>query len=88
MTVEEVIITYSEHCCDLLLDGYRLDVKIYKTNKDPSWILEVINEYGTSTVWDEPFNSDGDALRVFEDTVDEEGISAFLTALEQTHTLH
>jgi hypothetical protein len=60
-----------------LLDGYRLELKVYKTNKDPSWVLEVTNEYGTSTLWDEPFSSDGDALRAFEDTVEEEGINAF-----------
>ena len=40
--------------------------------------VEVINENGTSTVWDELFDTDSAAYAAFQSTVEEEGMSAFL----------
>ena len=40
--------------------------------------LEVVNERGTSIVWDDPFASDRDADAAFRDTLAREGIEAFL----------
>lgn len=38
-------------------DGYVLDVQIYRSGID-DWILEVVNEKGTSIVWDGTFDTD------------------------------
>jgi hypothetical protein len=51
---------------------------IYRLEHDPQWALEVVNENGTSTVWDNLFDSDEKASEAFELTLREEGISAFL----------
>ena len=35
-------------------DGKRVDVRIYRLEHDRDWMLEVVNDQGTSTVWDVP----------------------------------
>jgi hypothetical protein len=60
------------------VDGHWLSVEIYRTAIDPAWILEVENEFGTLTTFNEPFLADGLAWRAFEDLVAERGLAAFL----------
>jgi len=79
---EEPEIAMSDLCADVEVDGHFLAVDIYKSDVDPDWILEVINEFGTSTVFDEPFLADGLAWQQFKKTVKEEGLAAFLTKKE------
>jgi hypothetical protein len=88
MTDSDPEIIYSEHCCDLMFEGHRLELHIYKTEEDPAWVLETVNEFGTSTVWDEVFISDGLALRAFEKACAEEGLKAFLTEEELKQRVH
>jgi hypothetical protein len=57
-------------------------------NIDPGWILEVVNEFGTSTVFDDPFIADGLAWQQLEKTVKEEGLAAFLTKKEKRQLFH
>jgi hypothetical protein len=61
-------------------DGVRLDIQIYRIATERGWTLEVVNERGTSTVWDDPFDTDRDADAAFRDTLAREGIEAFLDA--------
>lgn len=79
---DDVEIIFSDLCADVEIDGHFLTVEIYKTTADPSWILEVINAFGTSTVFDDPFIADGLAWQQFEKTVKKEGLSAFFTKKE------
>lgn len=58
--------------------GYSLQVEIYRLDRDKTWTLEVVNEEGTSIVWDEQFASDRLADAMFKDTLAKEGIAAFL----------
>ena len=60
------------------VDGVTVVVNIYRLEHDPQWALEVVNEVGTSTVWDVPFDTDEEANDAFQLTVDEEGMEAFL----------
>ena len=60
------------------VDGVTVVVNIYRLEHDPKWALEVVNEIGTSTVWDAPFDTDEEANDAFQLTVDEEGMEAFL----------
>lgn len=60
------------------IDGVTVDVKIYRLEDDPQWALEVVNEEGTSTVWDDLFDTDDEAYAAFQLTVEEEGMRAFL----------
>jgi hypothetical protein len=44
-------------------DGdHRIRICIYRLAKDTAWTLEAVAEDGTSTVWDESFVSDEEAL--------------------------
>jgi uncharacterized protein len=58
--------------------GHRLRIDIYRLEHEAVWTLEIINEKGTSTVWEEPFPSDQAALDEFHRTLKEEGVVAFL----------
>ncbi len=60
------------------IDGVTLHVSIYRLEHDAQWTLEVVNDVGTSTVWDSPFDTDAEALEAFELTLDDEGVEAFL----------
>ena len=60
------------------LQGASVEVKIYRLEHDPKWAMEVVNENGTSTVWDNLFDTDDEALQAFQLALDEEGIDAFL----------
>ena len=55
-----------------------VEVHIFRLESDEQWTLEVINEAGTSTVWEDTFATDKLALEVFNRTVDTEGMSTFL----------
>lgn len=60
------------------IDGSTLKVMIYRLEHDPNWALEVVNEQGTSTVWDDFFDTDDEALQAYELTLEAEGAEAFL----------
>jgi hypothetical protein len=87
-TNDDVEVIFSELCADVEIDGHLLTVEIYKTDIDPSWILEVVNEFGTSTVFDDPFIADRLAWQQFEKTVKEERLAAFLTKNEIRQLFH
>jgi len=59
-------------------DGYTLQVDIYRLEEETDWLLEVVNEEGTSHVWDDRFATDQAALDAVHEAIDEEGIAAFL----------
>jgi len=58
-------------------DGLAVDVEIYRFSTDPKWFLEVVDHAGGSTVWDDPFESDEDALAAFHAVLADEGIGTF-----------
>jgi len=59
-------------------DGHSLQVDIYRLEEEIDWLLEVVNEEGTSRVWDDRFATDQAALDAAHEAIDEEGIAAFL----------
>jgi len=59
-------------------DGLTVEVYIISSDLDPKWSLEVVNNAGTSTVWDTRFDTDEQAFTEFRRTVEEEGMIAFL----------
>lgn len=59
-------------------DGIVVRVAIYKLDGEEGWTLEVINEAGTSTVWEDPFDTDAAALEAFGRAVEAEGMETFL----------
>ena len=62
----------------ITLHGVTVEVRIYRLETDPQWALEVVNDAGTSTVWDTQFDTDDEAFVAFQLVVEEEGIETFL----------
>ena len=60
------------------IDGITVEIHIHRLENDPQWTLEVVNDKGTSTVWESLFDTDGEAFAAFQLTVEEEGMEAFL----------
>jgi hypothetical protein len=59
------------------VEGQKFSIEIYRLEHDPKWALEVVDEEGTSTVWDDLFETDQAALDEVLRTIEEEGLSAF-----------
>ena len=55
-------IVMSPLCREILEDDTKIQVDIYRGVEESGWILEVIDEENASTVWDEPFDTDQEAL--------------------------
>ncbi|MBQ0759211.1 MAG: hypothetical protein KKF24_15020 [Gammaproteobacteria bacterium] len=58
-------------------DGKTLRVEIC-ADGDGAWVLEVFDEFNNSTVWEDAFESDEDALFEIEATIREEGIDCLI----------
>ena len=58
-------------------DGINVEVNIVRL-EHTDWSLEVVNDVGTSIVWDELFSSDVAAHEEFRRTVADEGMNIFL----------
>ncbi len=66
-------------------DGKSVQVDIYE-NDEGGWILEVVDEFNNSTVWEDPFSSDQAALDEALDTIEQEGIDSLIgPESEQLH---
>ncbi len=63
-------------------DGHSVSIQIYRSHGAP-WVLEVVDEHGTSTVWDELFDTDKAALEAAFLAIEEEGIASFVTHAQQ-----
>lgn len=58
-------------------DATAVEVEIYGDGKG-AWLLEVVDEFGNSTVWDDPFPTDSAALAEALNVIDSEGIAAVI----------
>ena len=58
-------------------DGKTVEICIYRMPDSP-WVLEIVDDFGNSTVWDEQFETDHDALDCALDEIEEDGIDAFI----------
>jgi hypothetical protein len=74
---EEYEVKYSTLCQKVSSEGKSVQVYIYEDSKG-GWILEVVDEYDNSTVWDDPFKTDDEALDEVFDTIEKEGISSLI----------
>jgi hypothetical protein len=74
-------IVYSPLCKEVTQDGLIVRVQIYrlKTGHE-GWSLEVVDHEDASTVWDDLFATDHEALAEFSRTLEAEGIQSFLTS--------
>ena len=67
-------------------EGITVDVEIYRGEADSVWVLEVIDQEGASTVWEDTFQTEQDALNEVFQTIASEGIGCFLRdPIEKLH---
>ncbi len=59
------------------VEGHPLSIEIYRIETEPKWSLEIVDQEGTSTVWEDLFVTDADALEEALKAINEEGIGAF-----------
>jgi hypothetical protein len=71
-------IVMSSLCREIIEDGTSIQVDIYRGENESGWILEVIDEENASTVWDEPFDTDEEALDTLMKVIERDGIRSFL----------
>jgi hypothetical protein len=71
-------IVMSPLCREIVEDGTWIQVDIYRGVDEPGWILEVVDEENASTVWDEPFDTDQEALDAVMQVIEIDGIRSFL----------
>ena len=71
-------IVMSQLCREIIQDGTKIQVDIYRGENEPGWILEVIDEENASTVWDDPFDTDREALDEVLEVIEKDGIRSFL----------
>ncbi len=55
-----------------------VDIEIYRLRNDNFWTLEVVDEIGGSTVWDDNFPTDEAALKEALNTIEEDGLASFM----------
>jgi hypothetical protein len=87
MTESEQQYEFSEFSGEFVDDDVTVILRIYRpagTNLD--WMLEVFDEEGNTTVWDDTFDTDRDAFEEFLATVQRDGIRSFLE--EPVQKLH
>lgn len=66
-------------CQTIERDGHSIVVEIYD-NGEGGWILEAIDVFNNSTVWEDPFKTDKEALAELLDTIDKEGIQILIAS--------
>ncbi len=58
-------------------DGVSVQIDIYRDGTG-KWLLEVVDEYNNSTVWDDPFETEQSALDDAIKAINDDGIFSFV----------
>ena len=75
---EEPTLETSPLSQELSSDGQTVRVEIFRLEGETSWILEVVDQFSNSTVWDDRFEQDSAALAEVKSAILAEGISALI----------
>lgn len=59
------------------IDGKEIDVQIYEDGEG-GWLLEVVDEFNNSTVWDDPLPSDQEAMKELQRAIQEDGVDSLI----------
>ena len=73
----EFEVKMSPLCQTITRDGRTVQVEIYEDGAG-GWLLEVVDEYDNSTVWDDPFKTDEAALTEVLEAIEKEGITCVI----------
>jgi uncharacterized protein len=75
---EEPILETSLLSQEISSGGYSVKIEIYRLTDEKLWTLEVVDEFGNSTVWDDGFITDSAALTEAKKAILEEKITHFI----------
>lgn len=65
-------------------DGnHTVNIDIYEDG-DGGWLLEIVDEHNNTTVWEDAFETDEEALQEALDALKEEGVGAFIGPAESS----
>ena len=65
-------------------DGnHTVNIDIYEDG-DGGWLLEIVDEHNNTTVWEDAFETDEDALQEALDALKDEGVGAFIGPAESS----
>ncbi|MFM0514917.1 hypothetical protein [Paraburkholderia sp. RL17-373-BIF-A] len=78
---------YSPLSQRLARDRTAVEIKIYDDGEG-GWLLEIVDEFGNSTVWDEVFPTDRAALAEALNTIDNDGIASMIRSAPAGFTRH
>lgn len=84
MTDSDIEIVVSTTSGYFTKDGITVEVQIYQIVGEDGWILEVVYDDDLTTIWEEPFDTEAEALEEFGRTVEAEGMNAFIEAMSGT----
>jgi len=76
MSDPEIIM--SPLCREIVEDGTKIQFDIYRGENESGWISDVIDEENASTIWDDPFDTDQEALDAVLEVIEKDGIRSFL----------
>ena len=65
-----------------------VDIEIYRLEDQDLWTLEVVDELGGSTVWDDEFHSDEAALKEALSVIEQDGLESFMLEEEDRPSIH
>ncbi|QIL91603.1 hypothetical protein ACONUD_10795 [Microbulbifer harenosus] len=70
--------------CRAYSDGnHTVNIDIYEDGEG-GWLLEIVDEHNNSTVWEDTFDTDAEALQEALDALKEEGLGAFIGPAESS----
>ena len=81
---DEFELIMSPLCQNIERDGESIDVEIFQDGEG-KWILEVVDKFQGSTVWDDHFSTDQAALDEVVKTIDTEGIGCLIGMMHKNH---
>jgi hypothetical protein len=61
----------------ITVEGHEFSIEIYRLEHEAAWSLEVVDDEGTSAVWDDLFDTDQAALNEVLKAIEKEGLGAF-----------
>lgn len=78
---DEDDLIYSDLQTTFSSEGHTVEINIYRL-PETEWVLELVDEFNNSTVWDDSFDTDeaalSAALQAALQAIQEEGITAFV----------
>ncbi|MGM0480554.1 MAG: hypothetical protein ACQEQZ_01340 [Pseudomonadota bacterium] len=78
---EQQQVIQSKHTQQYHADGKTVKIDIYRS-EDSGWILEIVDENNNSTLWEDEFEKEDDALAEALDALKEVGIDDFIGAAD------